>query len=69
MEIFGGFIVMLWMLGFFLTIIWFVLPFVVFNIKGRVEQTLLRIESIDSRLDVIEKSLSDLSTSHDNKLQ
>lgn len=58
MEIFGGLMVILWMIGFFLTIIWFILPFVIFSIKGRVEETLLRIEVIENRLSSIEKYLS-----------
>ena len=58
MEIFGGFMVMLWMLGFFLTIIWFILPFVIFSIKGRVERTAQLVEQIDLRLAALERQLS-----------
>jgi hypothetical protein len=45
------------MIGFFLTVIWFILPFVIFSIKGRVEETLNRLELIDKRLSFIEKQL------------
>jgi len=58
MELFGGFIVMLWMIGFFLTVIWFILPFVIFSIKGRTEEVLQRIDQLESRLAAIEKALT-----------
>lgn len=57
MELFGGFMVMLWMVGFFLTVIWFILPFVIFSIKGKTEEVLQRIELIETRLSAIEKAL------------
>jgi hypothetical protein len=57
MEIFGGFMVMLWMIGFFLTIIWFILPFVIFSIKGQVDRTALLVEQIDARLRTLEQHL------------
>jgi len=56
-ELFGGLMVILWMVGFFLTVIWFILPFVIFSIKGRVEESLCRLELIEKRLSVIEKHL------------
>jgi hypothetical protein len=58
MEIFGGLMIIIWMIGFFLTIIWFILPFVIFSIKGRVEETLQRIESIEGRIAAIERSIN-----------
>ena len=58
MELFGGFIVMLWMIGFFLTVIWFILPFVIFSIKGRTEEVLQRIEQMETRLAAIEHALT-----------
>ena len=64
MELFGGFMVMLWMIGFFLTVIWFVLPFVIFSIKGRTEEILQRVEQMETRLVAIEKALTDLSSSN-----
>jgi hypothetical protein len=57
MEIFGGFMMMLSIIGFFLTVIWFILPFVIFNIKGRVDRTLLLVEEMDKRLADLEQSL------------
>ncbi|OGU11510.1 MAG: hypothetical protein A2075_23155 [Geobacteraceae bacterium GWC2_58_44] len=57
MEIFGGFMMMLSIIGFFLTVIWFILPFVIFNIKGRVDRTLFLVEEMDKRLTAIELSL------------
>jgi hypothetical protein len=57
MEVFGGFMMMLSIIGFFLTVIWFILPFVIFNIKGRVDHTLALVEQIDKRLTAIELSL------------
>ncbi|GFO58292.1 hypothetical protein GMST_06170 [Geomonas silvestris] len=57
MEVFGGFMMMLTILGFFLTVIWFILPFVIFNIKGRVERTLVLLEEMDKRLVAIEATL------------
>jgi len=62
MELFGGFMVMLWMIGFFLTVIWFILPFVIFSIKGRTEEVLLRIEQLEKRLIAIEDALVSLSS-------
>jgi hypothetical protein len=60
MELFGGFMVMLWMIGFFLTVIWFILPFVIFSIKGRTDEVLQRIELIENRLASIENALLNL---------
>jgi hypothetical protein len=57
MEVFGGFMMMLSILGFFLTVIWFILPFVIFNIKGRVERSLVMLEEMDKRLIAIEATL------------
>ena len=57
MEIFGGFVTMMSILGFFLTVIWFVLPFVVFGIKGKVDRSVELLESIDRRLAHVESRL------------
>lgn len=54
MEIFGGFMVMLSILGFFLTVIWFILPFVVFAMKGKLDRAYELLESVDRRLAAIE---------------
>jgi hypothetical protein len=60
MEIFGGLLILVWMTGFFLSIIWFITPFVIFGIKARTDETLVRIKDIDSRLSCIEQHLSQL---------
>lgn len=57
MEVFGGFMMMLSIIGFFLTVIWFILPFVIFNIKGRVDRTLFLVEEMEKRLTALERSL------------
>jgi len=57
MEVFGGFMMMLSIIGFFLTVIWFILPFVIFNIKGRVDRTLFLVEEMDKRLAAMELRL------------
>ena len=59
MEVFGGFMMMLSIIGFFLTVIWFILPFVIFNIKGKVDRTLFLIEEMDKRLTAMERSLQE----------
>jgi hypothetical protein len=58
MEIFGGFMVMLSIIGFFLTVLWFVLPFVVFGIKGKVDRAVELLEQLDRRLAVLERQLA-----------
>jgi hypothetical protein len=58
MEIFGGFMVMLSILGFFLTVLWFILPFVVFAMKGKLDRALELLEAMDRRLAVLEKGLN-----------
>jgi hypothetical protein len=57
MEVFGGFMMMVSIIGFFLTVIWFILPFVIFNIKGRVDRTLVVVEGMEKRLAALEASL------------
>ena len=57
MEVFGGFMMMLSIIGFFLTVIWFILPFVIFNIKGKVDRTLFLVEEMDKRLTAVELAL------------
>lgn len=68
MEIFGGFMMMLSIIGFFLTVIWFILPFVIFNIKGRVDRTLFLVEDMEKRLTEIEKRLQDRDVPSDHRL-
>ncbi|QWV98824.1 hypothetical protein KP005_05950 [Geomonas nitrogeniifigens] len=59
MEIFGGFMMMMSIIGFFLVVIWFILPFVIFNIKGRVDRSAAMLEEMDQRLKNIERILQD----------
>ncbi|HEY6871261.1 MAG TPA: hypothetical protein VI298_00910 [Geobacteraceae bacterium] len=55
MEIFGGFMVMLSILGFFLAVLWFILPFVIFAMKGKLDRALELLESVDRRLAALER--------------
>lgn len=57
MEIFGGFMVMLSILGFFLTVLWFILPFVIFGIKGKVDRMFCLLEDMDKRLNALETAV------------
>lgn len=59
MEIFGGFMMMMSIIGFFLVVIWFILPFVIFNIKGRVDRAVAMLEEMDQRLKNIERSVKE----------
>ena len=58
MEVLGGFAMMLSIIGFFLTVIWFILPLVIFNIKGRVDRTVFMLEEMDKRLASMERALA-----------
>lgn len=60
MEIFGGFVVMMSILSFFLAVVWLVMPFVVFAIKGKQDRTLDVLEAIEKRLTALESSLKPL---------
>jgi hypothetical protein len=67
MEIFGGFMVMMSILSLFLAIVWLIMPFVVFAIKGKQDRSLEILETIDKRLSALEqqlKSLKPLPTAH-----
>jgi hypothetical protein len=57
MEIVGGFMVMMSIIGLFLAVIWLIMPFVVFAIKGKQDRTLDVLEAIEKRLAVIEGRL------------
>ena len=57
MEIFGGFMVMMSIISLFLAVVWLVMPFVVFAIKGKQDRTLEVLEGIDKRLSVLEARL------------
>jgi len=57
MEIFGGFMVMMSILSFFMVVVWLVMPFVVFAIKGKLDRTLELMEKIEKRTSDIELQL------------
>ncbi len=57
MEIFGGFMVMMSILGLFLAVVWLIMPFVVFAMKGKQDRSLEVLEAIDKRLAAIEEQL------------
>ena len=57
MEIVGGFMVMMSIIGFFLAVVWLVMPFVVFAIKGKQDRMLEVLEAMEKRLSVIEDRL------------
>ena len=54
MEIFGGFMVMMSIISLFLAVVWLIMPFVVFAIKGKQDRTLEMLEGIDKRLAALE---------------
>jgi flagellar biogenesis protein FliO len=58
MEIFGGFMVMMSIIGLFLAVVWLIMPFVVFAIKGKQDRSLEILEGIDKRLAVVEQQLN-----------
>jgi hypothetical protein len=58
MEIVGGFMIMMGILGFFLTVIWLVMPFILFSLKGKLDRALDAMPEIEKRLSVIEAELT-----------
>lgn len=60
MEIFGGFMVMMSILSFFMAVVWLVMPFVVFTIKGKLDRTLDVLGAIEKRLADMETKLEGL---------
>jgi hypothetical protein len=62
MEIFGGFMVMVSIIGLFLAVIWLIMPFVVFAIKGKLDHSLEILEGIDNRLAAMEQQFNMLQT-------
>lgn len=63
MEVFGGFMMMASILGFFLTVIWFILPFVIFSIKGKVDRSVILAEEAERKLTAIEARLARMEAS------
>ncbi len=60
MEAFGGFMMMVSILFFFLAVIWFILPFIILAIKGKVDRSVDQLAEIDRRLAAIEAQLARL---------
>jgi hypothetical protein len=65
MEIFGGFMVMMSIISLFLAVVWLVMPFVVFAIKGKQDRTLEVLESIEKRLSAIEARIQPVEPKRD----
>ena len=57
MEIVGGFMVMMSIIILFLAVVWLIMPFVVFAIKGKQDRTLEVLEAIEKRLATLEARL------------
>jgi hypothetical protein len=57
MEVFGGFMVMMSIISLFLAVVWLIMPFVVFAIKGKQDRTLEVLEAIEKRLAALEARL------------
>lgn len=57
MEVFGGFMVMMSIISLFLAVVWLVMPFVVFAIKGKQDRTVEVLEAIEVRLAAVEAAL------------
>lgn len=66
MEIFGGFMVMMSILSFFMAVVWLVMPFVVFAIKGKLDRTLELLEKMESRMTAIESQLGEIKAMGNN---
>lgn len=60
MEIFGGFMVMISIIGLFLAVVWLIMPFAVIAIKGKQDRSLELLETIEKRLTAIDKKLTRL---------
>jgi hypothetical protein len=62
MEIFGGFMVMMSIISLFLAVVWLIMPFVVFAIKGKQDRSLEILEGLDKRISEIEQILKQHQT-------
>ncbi len=62
MEVFGGFVVMMSIISFFLAVVWLVMPFVAFAIMKKQHRMLDLLENVDKRLAVIEACLESAQT-------
>jgi len=61
MEIFGGFMVMMCIISLFLAVVWLIMPFVVFAVKGKQDRAVELLEGIDKRLAVLESRIPALA--------
>lgn len=57
MELVGGFMVMVSIVGFFLAVLWFILPFVIFAMKGKLDRSHVMLEDMEKRLTAMEARL------------
>lgn len=67
MEIFGGFMAMMSMATLFLAIVWLIMPFVVFAIKGKQERTMELLEEIKKQLSDLQHQVSKIQSTHASK--
>lgn len=58
MEIFSGFMAVVSIFLFLLTVVWLILPFVVVAIKVKVDRSYLLLEEIDRRLGEMERRVA-----------
>ncbi|GAC1448305.1 MAG: hypothetical protein PVSMB11_09800 [Desulfuromonadaceae bacterium] len=65
MEIVGGFMVMMSIISLFLAVVWLIMPFVVFAIKGKQDRTLEVLEAIEKRLAALEARLQPVEPERD----
>jgi hypothetical protein len=68
MEIFGGFMVMMSIIGLFLAVVWLIMPFVVFAIKGKQDRSLEILESIEKRLAAMDEQITRLQPGYSSPL-
>jgi hypothetical protein len=57
MEVVGGLMTMFSMVFFFLAVIWFITPFVIFAIKGKVDRTHQLVEQLERRIADLERRI------------
>jgi hypothetical protein len=57
MEIFGGFMAVVSILGLFLALIWLIMPFAVLSVKGKQDRILEILGGMEKRLSAIESRL------------
>lgn len=68
MEMVGGFMVMMSIISLFLAVVWLIMPFVVFAIKGKQDRTLEVLESIEKRLATLEDRLKPVDSRVENTM-